>query len=57
MLRRRRRLLGSGASGGEHAQPQPPGPGVTKDQQIVSAQALVAWPGNFHPVPPGHGGQ
>jgi len=34
-----------------------PFPAVLEDTRIVSAQALVAWHGNFYSVPPGHAGQ
>ena len=37
--------------------PLTPFPAVIEDTRVVSAQALVAWHGNFYSVPPGHGGQ
>ena len=41
----------------ENLAPLPPAfPAVVRDQRIVSAQALVAWRGNFYSVPPGLAG-
>jgi transposase len=37
--------------------PARPFPAVIEDRRVVSAQALVAWHGNFYSVPPGHAGQ
>jgi transposase len=37
--------------------PLAPFPAVIADTRVVSAQALVAWHGNFYSVPPGHAGQ
>ncbi len=39
------------------ALPPVPFPAVIEDTRVVSAQALVAWHGNFYSVPPGHAGQ
>jgi transposase len=39
------------------ALPLTPFPAVIEDARVVSAQALVAWHGNFYSVPPGHAGQ
>ena len=39
------------------ALPLTPFPAVIADTRVVSAQALVAWHGNFYSVPPGHAGQ
>jgi len=37
--------------------PLTPFPAVIEDIRLVSAQALVAWHGNWYSVPPGHAGQ
>jgi transposase len=37
--------------------PLVPFPAVIEDCRVVSAQALVAWHGNFYSVPPGYGGR
>jgi transposase len=37
--------------------PLAPFPATITDTRVVSAQALVAWHGNFYSVPPGHAGQ
>ena len=37
--------------------PTQPFPAVIEAQRVVSAQALVAWNGNFYSVPPGHAGR
>jgi transposase len=39
------------------ALPLTPFPAIITDVRVVSAQALVAWHGNFYSVPPGHAGQ
>ena len=44
---------------GESLRPLPPAPfpAVIEAARVVSAQALVAWNGNFYSVPPGHAGR
>ncbi len=61
---RRRVRDGARATVGELAAAEPlaalplaPFPAVIADTRVVSAQALVAWHGNFYSVPPGHAGQ